>query len=194
MSSIEGQERPAISPILRLALELGPLVAFFIANQRAGIFAATAIFMAAMAASIAGMWLIARRIPLMPLVSGAVVMVFGALTLYFNDDTFIKLKPTIVNLMFSGALFLGLHFKRNLLPIVFDGVLQLTEDGWRQLSYRWAGFFLFLALLNEIIWRGFSTDFWVAFKVWGVMPLTFLFALLQTPLITRTSLASEDGK
>jgi len=176
-----------LSPVLRLSLELGPLVVFFFANQRFGIFSATLAFMVAMAVSILAMWLAARRVPIMPLVSGAVVMVFGGMTLYFSDETFIKLKPTIVNLLFAGALFAGLAMRRNLLPIVFDGVLQLNAEGWRKLSWRWAFFFVFLAGLNELLWRNVSTDVWVAFKVWGVMPLTFLFALAQMPLIMRES-------
>lgn len=176
-----------LSPVLRLSLELGPLVVFFFANQRFGIFSATLAFMVAMAVSVLAMWLAARRVPIMPLVSGAVVMVFGGMTLYFSDETFIKLKPTIVNLLFAGALFAGLAMRRNLLPIVFDGVLQLNAEGWRKLSWRWAFFFVFLAGLNELLWRNVSTDVWVAFKVWGVMPLTFLFALAQMPLIMRES-------
>lgn len=180
-------QRPPLAPIVRLALELGPLVLFFFTNQRAGIFTATLTFMVAMTVSILTMWILARRVPLMPLVSGAVVMIFGGLTLFFEDESFIKLKPTIVNVLFAGALFVGLALRRNFLPMVFDGVLNLTAGGWRQLTWRWAFFFLVLAALNEVVWRGFSTDFWVSFKVWGVMPLTFLFALAQMPLIARTS-------
>lgn len=187
-------QRPPLAPVMRLVLELGPLVVFFFANQRAGIFTATLSFMAAMAASMLTMWIMARRVPLMPLISGAMVMIFGGLTLYFNDDGFIKLKPTIVNLLFSGALFAGLALRHNLLPIVFDGVLSLSEQGWRQLTWRWALFFLLLAGLNEIVWRFFTTDTWVAFKVWGVMPLTFLFALAQMPLISRTGIAQSADK
>ena len=184
--------RKALPPLLRLALELGPLAVFFFTNQRAGIFQATAAFMIAMPLSILVMWVSIRRVPIMPLISGAVVLIFGGLTLLLEDDTFIKLKPTIVNLLFSGALFVGLLARRNLLHHVFDGMLNLTPEGWRSLSWRWAVFFLFLAGLNEVAWRYFSTDQWVAFKVWGVMPLTFLFALAQMPLIARTTLESVD--
>lgn len=189
-----GAQRPPLAPVMRIVLELGPLVIFFFANQRAGIFTATLLFMAAMAASMLAMWMMARRVPLMPLISGAMVMIFGGLTLYFNDDGFIKLKPTIVNLLFSGALLTGLALRHNLLPIVFDGVLSLSDQGWRQLTWRWALFFLALAGLNEVVWRFFTTDTWVAFKVWGVMPLTFMFALAQMPLIARTGIATPPDK
>ena len=189
-----GAQRPPLAPVMRIVLELGPLVIFFFANQRAGIFTATLLFMAAMAASMLAMWMLARRVPLMPLISGAMVMIFGGLTLYFNDDGFIKLKPTIVNLLFSGALLTGLALRHNLLPIVFDGVLSLSDQGWRQLTWRWALFFLALAGLNEVVWRFFTTDTWVAFKVWGVMPLTFMFALAQMPLIARTGIATPPDK
>jgi intracellular septation protein len=184
--------RRKLGPLVKTALELGPLVVFFIANGRVGIFAATAWFMAAMALSIAAMWLLVRRVPVMPLVSAALVLVFGSLTLALHDELFIKLKPTVVNLFFAGALLAGLAMGRNLLDLVFDGMFRLTPEGWRLLTLRWAGFFVALAALNEIVWRGFSTDAWVAFKVWGVMPLTVLFALAQAPLLTRHAEPEPD--
>jgi len=182
-----------LNPLLKVALELGPLVVFFVTNARAGIFTATAVFMVAMVISIGIMWLLVRRLPVMPLVSCVMVLFFGGLTLVLHDDLFIKLKPTIVNLIFGSALLIGLWRGVNLLDIVFDGVFRLTPEGWRQLTLRWAGFFFFLAALNEVVWRGFSTDFWVAFKVWGVMPITFLFAMAQIGLITRHALP-ENGE
>jgi intracellular septation protein len=138
------------------------------------------------------MWLLVRRVPVMPLVSAALVLVFGSLTLALHDDVFIKLKPTVVNLFFAAALLAGLAMGRNLLDLVFDGMFRLTPEGWRVLTLRWAGFFVALALLNEILWRNTSTDTWVAFKVWGVMPLTVLFALAQAPLLTRHAAPEPD--
>jgi intracellular septation protein len=174
-----------MNPWLKFALELGPLVVFFAANSRAGLFWATGIFMAATALSLIVSWVLIRRVPIMPLVTGVVVLIFGGLTLYLQDELFIKLKPTIVNVLFGTALLTGLFFGKSLLAVVFEAAFDLTAEGWRKLTFRWAIFFLFLAVLNEVIWRNFSTDFWVAFKVWGVMPLTFMFALCQIPLLTR---------
>jgi intracellular septation protein len=187
----ETSVRKHLNPFTKLALELGPLVVFFTMNSRAGLFTATAWFMAAMVISMAVMWMLVRRLPIMPLVSCVLVLVFGGLTLVLQDELFIKLKPTIVNLMFSGALLAGLAMRKNLLDIVFDGVFNLTPEGWRLFTLRWAGFFFALAILNEIVWRGFSTDTWVAFKVWGVMPITVLFAMAQVPFITKHTVATD---
>lgn len=179
--------RQTIHPALKLALELGPLVVFFVANSRAGLFVGTGCFMVATVVALAASWTLTRRLPIMPLVSGAVVLVFGGLTLVLQDELFIKLKPTIVNLLFAGALFGGVAFDRPLLAIVFDQAFDLTHEGWMKLSRRWAWFFVFLAVLNEVVWRTQTTDFWVAFKVWGIMPLTMVFAMAQAPLLQRYS-------
>lgn len=183
-----------LHPLAKLVLELGPLVVFFVMNTRAGLFVATAWFMAAMAISLVVMWLLARRLPIMPLVSGAMVLIFGTLTLVLADELFIKMKPTIANVMFGTALLAGLAMGKNLLDIVFDGVFRLTAEGWRKLTIRWGVFFFVLAILNEVVWRGFSTDFWVAFKVWGVMPLTIAFSIAQIGLLTRHALPDESGE
>jgi intracellular septation protein len=188
-----------LNPLLKLALELGPLVVFFFSNayaERFGvaesqrIFVATGIFIAATVISLAIHYALVRRLPIMPLVSGAVVVVFGGLTLVLQDELFIKLKPTIVNTLFGLTLLGGLYFRKPLLAIVLDSMFELTEEGWRKLTFRWAIFFFVLAALNEIVWRTQSTDFWVSFKVFGIMPLTVVFALAQTPLLMR----SEVGK
>lgn len=171
--------------LIKLALELGPLVVFFIVNARADIFAATAWFMAAMVASLVLSKLILKRVAVMPLVTGAVVLVFGGLTLYLQDDTFIKMKPTIVNALFGTVLLGGLLFGQSLLKYVFGEVYKLQPRGWLILTLRWGIFFFVLAVLNEVIWRNFSTDFWVAFKVWATMPLTMIFALSQLPVLNR---------
>lgn len=200
-------KKEAINPILKLVLELGPLIVFFFANARGEklaaqfpalaslggpIFIATALFMAATLLSLAVSYAIARTVPIMPLVSGAVVLVFGVLTLYLKDDTFIKMKPTIVNTLFGSTLLIGLYFGRSFLKLVFDAAFQLDEDGWKKLTLRWGLFFFVLAILNEVVWRNFSTDFWVTFKVWAVMPITLLFTFSQLPLMMKHSLEKKD--
>jgi intracellular septation protein len=177
--------------ITKLVLELGPLVVFFIVNARADIFAATAWFMGAMVISLLGAWLLLRKVAVMPLVTGVVVLVFGGLTLWLKDDTFIKMKPTITNLLFSGVLLGGLMFGQSLLKYVFGDVYKLLPRGWYLLTLRWGLFFLALAVVNEILWRNFSTDVWVAFKVWGIMPLTIIFSVLQLPTLTKYAPPAE---
>lgn len=192
-----------VNPLLKLALELGPLLVFFFANARGEwlgqtfpiltefggpIFIATGLFMIATAVALTVSWLLTRTIPIMPLISGIVVFVFGALTLWLQNDTFIKMKPTIVNALFGFILLGGLLFGQSLLGYVFNSAFKLDDTGWRKLTIRWGIFFLFLAVLNEVVWRGFSTDTWVAFKVWGTMPITVLFTMAQMPLIMRHSL------
>jgi intracellular septation protein len=128
----------------------------------------------------------------MPVVTAVVVLIFGGLTLILHDDLFIKLKPTIIYLLFGGALVGGMLFNKPLLGIVFDSVFNLTEEGWRKLTWRWAVFFFALAILNEIVWRTQTTDFWVSFKLFGVVPLTFVFAALQYPLLTKYGTENKD--
>ena len=134
-----------------------------------------------------------RKLPIMPMVSGIVVVVFGGLTLFLQDEIFIKLKPTIVNTLFGLVLLGGLYFRKPLLQIVLDSVFELTDEGWRKLTLRWALFFFALAALNEIVWRTQTTDFWVSFKVFGIMPLTIAFALAQTPLLLRYEVEQEGS-
>jgi intracellular septation protein len=171
--------------LLKLAVELGPLVVFFVANAKAGIFWGTGTFIAATLLSLVASRVLFGRIPTMPLVSGLFVLVFGGLTLTLQDELFIKLKPTIVNLTFALVLFGGLLFGHALLRHIFGEVFRLTDEGWRKLTLRWACFFTVLAGLNEIVWRHFSTDTWVTFKVFGIMPLTMIFALAQLGLLKR---------
>jgi intracellular septation protein len=179
---------------VRPALELGPLVIFFIANWKLGIFWATGLFIPATLISVAISWIILRSVPVMPLFTAGFVTVFGGLTLWLQDDTFIKMKPTIVNIAFAVMLVGGLYFRRTLLKYAFGTVFQLTEEGWRIVTWRWAIFFLVLAALNEVVWRNFSTDFWVSFKVFGIMPLTMLFAVAQMPLLKKYALEGETEK
>jgi len=180
--------------LIKMALELGPLVVFFIANARADIFVATAWFMGAMVVSLALTWAILRRIAVMPLVTGVVVLVFGGLTLWLQDDTFIKMKPTITNSLFAAVLLGGLAFGQSLLKYVFGDVYKLRPEGWSKLTLNWGLFFVALAIINEVLWRNFSTDIWVAFKVWGVMPLTVIFSLTQVSLLNKYAPASEAAR
>ena len=206
-------EKPQLNPLLKLALDFGPLLLFFFANskpalfepwiaplipdavatgERAGIFVATAVFMVAIVAALAISYALTRRLPMMAMVSAVIVVVFGGATLFFQNETFIKVKPTIIYLLFAGTLFGGLIFRKPLLAMVFDQMFDLTEEGWRKLTIRWALFFLALAVLNEIVWRTQSTDTWVSFKVVGVMPITFIFAALQYPLLTKHDATPKD--
>jgi intracellular septation protein len=181
----------ALNPWLKFTLELGPLALFFVVYGKLGIFAATAVLMVGVVATLGVSYAMLRRVPIMPLVTAAIVVIFGSLTLIFHDETLIKIKPTALYLLFGGALFVGLAIKKPLLKIMFDGALHVTEEGWRKLTWRWAFFFLALAALNEIVWRTQSTDLWVKFKTFGFMPLTLLFAIAQAPLIIRCEAKSE---
>jgi intracellular septation protein len=202
-------KKEPVNPVLKLVLELGPLMVFFFANTRGAwlaqkfpalaelggpIFIATGLFMAATAVALIASWVLMRTLPVMPLVSGIVVFVFGALTLYLQDDEFIKMKPTIVNTLFGVILLGGLAFGKSLLGYVFDSAFRLDAEGWRKLTLRWGLFFLFLAVINEVVWRNFSTDFWVAFKVWATIPITVLFTASQMPLIMRHSLDDKPAE
>ena len=148
--------------------------------------------MAAVLIALAVSYALTRHIAIMPLVTAIIVLVFGGLTLVLHNDMFIKLKPTIIYALFAGALLGGLAFGKPLLGIVFDSVFDLTEEGWRKLTWRWAIFFVFLAVVNEIVWRTQTTDFWVSFKLFGVVPLTFIFGALQYPLLQKYQ--AEDNK
>ncbi len=190
-----GARAEGASPLLRLAIEMGPLVAFFVTNARTeDIFAATKVFMVAILLALGLSWRLERRLPVMPLVTCVFVLVFGGLTLWLDNELFIKLKPTVVNALFAAILLGGLATGRSLVKVVFGTAVSLTDEGWRALTLRWALYFVFLALLNEVVWRNVSTDAWVTFKVWGLMPLTILFSLLQVPLLNRCQLpAAGEG-
>ena len=174
-----------INPIVKLVLEFGPLALFFIASARFNLFVATATLMVGVVVALAISYALTRRVPTMPLVTAVAVLVFGALTFYFNNPVFIKVKPTIVNCIFGTALLGGLAFGKPLLPIVLDTALHLDRTGWRKLTFRWGLFFFVLAALNEIVWRTQTDVFWAGFKVFGTMPITIVFALSQIPLIMR---------
>jgi intracellular septation protein len=174
-----------LNPFLKLALDLGPLLLFFFANSRFDIFVATATFMVAVLIAMVVSYVLTRHLPIMAIVTAIIVLIFGGLTLFLHNDTFIKVKPTIIYALFGGVLLGGLVFNKPFLGTVLDSMFQLTEEGWRKLTLRWALFFFALAVLNEIVWRSTSTNVWVDFKVFGVMPLTFLFGALQVPLLRK---------
>lgn len=178
---------------LRLALDLGPLMVFFLAYRFAGLLAATASLIAATALSLSVTYAKEKRIAPMPLVSGVAVAVFGGLTLMLDNELFIKMKPTLVNLIFATILLGGLYFKKPMLKLLLSEAMTLTEEGWRKLSFRWGVFFIFLAGVNEFVWRHFSTDFWVSFKVFGMFTLTLLFTFSQIPLIKKHWVEEEKA-
>lgn len=188
-----GTQESGSQQLMKFLVELGPLVVFFIVNSRAGIFWGTGCFIAATAASLIASRFLFGRVPVMPLVSGVVVLVFGGLTLWLQDELFIKLKPTIVNSIFAAVLFGGLFFKKSLLSYLFGDVFSLDDKGWRKLTFRWACFFVFLAILNEFAWRLLTTDQWVTFKVFGIMPITMAFAISQVGLLQRHALNKDTA-
>jgi intracellular septation protein len=172
-------------PVFKLATELGPLIVFFVANAKFNLFVATGAFMVAIVAAMIASYVVVRHVPMMAIVTAVIVLVFGTLTLVLHDETFIKVKPTIIYGLFAAILGGGLLFGRSFIAILFNQMFNLTPKGWRVLTMRWALFFLGMAVLNEIVWRTQSTDFWVAFKAFGAIPITMIFAMTQMPLIKR---------
>ncbi len=184
----EPQVRRSLSPGAKLAIELGPLVVFFAANAKLGIYWGTGLFMAAMAVAVGTSYVVERRVAVMPLVALGFVLVFGGLTIALADEVFIKLKVTIVNVLFGAILLIGLALGKPLLRTVLGASLQLTDEGWRKLTLRWALFFLALAAANEAVWRNVDTSTWVAFKSFGILPLSLVCMLSQTPMLKRHAL------
>ncbi|MDP9137196.1 MAG: septation protein A [Pseudomonadota bacterium] len=182
MAETDRRKMPAL---LKIAVEWGPLIAFFIANAKGGIFLATAVFMAATILALLVAWLTTRRLAMVPLISAIFVGLFGALTLWLQDEVFIKVKVTLVNALFGSILLIGLYFGKQFLKTLLGETLNMDDAGWYKLTLRWGVFFFTLAGLNEILWRSLSTDAWVNFKVFGILPLTLLFALAQMPLMQR---------
>ena len=174
-----------LHPVLKLALEIGPLLVFFFINSRMGIFWATGAFMAALVISLITMYALVRRVPTLPLVTGVFVLIFGGLTLILQDEFWFKIKPTAINTLFGLILLGGMFAGKSFLKTLMADAIQMTDQGWRILTIRWALFFFLLAVLNEIVWRNYTTDEWVSFKVFGIMPLTILFSLTQVPTMFR---------
>lgn len=205
------QPKRKLDPTLKLALEIGPLVLFFLANSRPALFhglvgpflpagltpektailTATGVLMIAVIAALLVSWFLTRHLPIMPVVTALAVMVFGVLTFIFQDKSFIQIKLTIVDCLFGAALLGGLALGKLLLPVVFDSVMHLDEAGWRKLTIRWGLFFFALAGLNEILRHSLDWDNWVKFKTFGVLPLTVVFALAQTSVILKHEIKPE---
>ena len=189
MSSMQS---PKMGHGTKLLIELGPLVAFFIANWKAGIFWGTGIFMVATAIALTASWLLTRKIAMVPLVSAIFVALFGALTLWLHSELFIKVKVTLINALFGAVLLGGVAMGRSYIKLIMGEAVKLTEEAWRMLSIRWGVFFFAMAALNEVVWRNFSTDVWVNFKVFGLLPLTLIFAFANAPYMTKHMI--EDGE
>ena len=171
--------------LLKLLVDVGPLAVFFIFYSRGDLQSAILPLMIATIIAVAFSYIMEKKIPIMPTIGAAIILVFGGLTIYFDNEIFFKMKPTIINILFAAILYGGQITKRPLLKYLFNGNLKLQEEGWAQLTKRWIGFFIALAILNEIVWRTQSTDIWVNFKVFGILPITFIFTMTQFPLIKK---------
>ena len=169
----------------KLLIDIGPLAVFFYFYSKNGLQASILPLMIATVIAVLFSYILEKKIPIMPTVGAAIVLVFGGLTIYFDNDIFFKMKPTIINLLFAVILYGGIIFKKSLLKYLLGAALRLEEEGWRILTQRWIGFFIALAILNEIVWRTQSTDVWVNFKVFGILPITFIFTMIQFPLIKK---------
>ena len=175
-------------PVIKFLTDFGPLLIFFIIYFKNGQNLKLAIppFVIATLLSLAIIYVLDKKIPMMPLTSGIIITLFGGLTLYFDNKIFFYMKPTVVNLIFAGVLFFGKFFTRKpLLKIFFQNSIKLQDEGWEILSYRWIYFFIFIAILNELAWRTQTEAFWVNFKVWGLLPISFLFIASQIPLMNK---------
>ncbi|MEM6489483.1 MAG: septation protein A [Pseudomonadota bacterium] len=215
-----GAKTPAHHGPIRSVLEFGPLIVFFLCFQfgeeilawapvrsalggwadsaaltgdSAPLYVATAVFMVITPATLLASWLLLRTLPRMAVVTAVIVAVFGGLTLWLQDETFIKMKPTIVNLVFASVIGAGLLQGRSYIKLVLDQALPLDDAGWMIFTRRWFFFFLFMAALNEAIWRTMSTEFWVTFKTFANLPITFVFMLLQVPLLQRHMIEDQDN-
>ena len=171
--------------LYKLLIDIGPLAVFFIFYTRSGLQASILPFMVATVIAVLFSYILEKKIPIMPTVGSAIVLLFGGLTIYFDNDVFFKMKPTIINVLFAVILYGGILINKPLLKYLLGAALRLEETGWKILTQRWIGFFIALAILNEIVWRTQSTDVWVNFKVFGILPITFIFTMTQFPLIKK---------
>jgi intracellular septation protein len=190
----ETSEKPKLNPYLKFVLDIGPLLLFFAATSRLDIFGGTAVFMVAVVIALGISYAMTRHWPLMPVVSAVIVLVLGGLTIFLHDETFIKVKPTILYGLLGGALLVGYFFDKPLLEIVFDSMFHITDEGWRKLTLRWAAFFFVLAVINEVVWRTQSTEVWFKVKIFGFTPLVFIFAALQVPLLMKYAVEPAPAK
>ena len=171
--------------LYKLLIDIGPLAVFFIFYTRSGLQASILPFMVATVIAVLFSYILEKKIPIMPTVGAGIVLLFGGLTIYFDNDVFFKMKPTIINLLFAVILYGGILINKPLLKYLLGATLKLEEEGWKILTQRWIGFFIALAILNEVVWRTQSTDIWVNFKVFGILPITFIFTMTQFPLIKK---------
>ena len=175
-------------PLIKFLTDFGPLLIFFVIyfNNENDLKIAIPPFVVATLVALVAVYLLEKKIPIIPLISGVLITFFGGLTLYFDNKVFFYMKPTIINLLFALVLFFGKYFtQKPLLKIFFQNAFNLEDEGWKKLNNRWIIFFIFVAVLNEIVWRTQSEAFWVNFKVWGLLPISFIFAASQFPLITK---------
>ena len=178
-------------PVIKFITDFGPLLVFFTIYFKNDNDLKLAIppFIIATLIALAIVYFLERKISIVPLTSGILITLFGGLTLYFDNKIFFYMKPTVINLLFASVLFFGQYItKKSLLKIFFKNSLNLRDEGWNKLNYRWIYFFIFIAILNEMVWRTQSEVFWVNFKVWGLLPITFLFTASQIPLINKYKL------
>ena len=171
--------------IFKLLIDIGPLAVFFVFYTRGDLKTAILPFMIATIIAVLFSYIIEKKIPIMPTVGAVIILIFGGLTIYFDNETFFKMKPTIINLLFAGILYGGIILNKSLLRYLLGAALKLQDEGWDILTKRWIGFFIALAILNEIIWRTQTTDIWVNFKVFGILPITFIFTLTQFSTIKK---------
>jgi len=171
--------------IFKLFVDIGPLAIFFIFYTKGDLQSAILPFMIATVIAVLFSYIVEKKIPIMPTVGAAIILFFGGLTIYFDNEIFFKMKPTIINILFGIILYVGQIINKPLLKYLLGATLKLKEEGWSILTKRWIGFFVALAILNEIVWRTQSTDIWVNFKVFGILPLTFIFTMTQFSLIKK---------
>ena len=171
--------------ISKLLIDIGPLAVFFIFYSRGDLKSAIIPFLIATVIAVLFSYIMEKKIPVMPTVGAFIILIFGGLTIYFDNEIFFKMKPTIINLLFALILYGGMIVKKPLLKFLLGAAIKLEDEGWKILTQRWISFFIALAVLNEIVWRTQSTDIWVNFKVFGILPITFIFTMTQFPLIKK---------